>query len=276
MERDYMESYFKRNNTLISILTWVLCLLFAANSMINIAWSDIIYQSPELYNSFLANDYINIFFGVPILVISLILVRHHIKLGLMGWVGSILFVVYNEIAYLFAVRNTYSMIANAIIVGIGLITIILILISIDYTKILDKEIPIKRTTVYGLVLVIMGLIFVARAVVNIISTVSGHGVLTVPEIGVNIADVVICTLWIMSGILLIRKTKLGFIISFISYIQGSMLFLALMFFMVFQPIILETEFLVLDFAVIVIMSLTFLIPLFFLIHKFTGAFDKNP
>lgn len=275
MRSNNMMVYFKRNSILVNMLTLVVCLLFAANSIINIVWSKTIYQLPELYNSFLTNDYINILFGVPILVISLLLVRCNIRLGLIGWAGSLLFVVYNEIAYLFSVRNAYSLTINAIIVLMGLVTVALMLTSFDYPKLLNGEFPVKRSGVYGAVLVFMGLVFVARAITNIVSTVSGHGVLTIPEIGVNIADVIICTLWILSGIFLIRKTKLGFIASFISYFQGSMLFLGLMIFMVFQPVLLGTKFVLLDFVVIAVMSLTFLVPLLLLICRFSGSCKKN-
>lgn len=270
MKRNNLRVCFKRNSILVNVLTLVVCLLFAANSIVNIVWSKTIYQLPDFYNSFLINDYINILFGVPILVISLVLVRCNIGLGLIGWAGSLLFVVYNEIAYLFSVRNAYSLTMNAIIVLTGLVTIALMLTSFDYPKLLNGEFPVKHSGRYGAVLVFMGLIFVARAITNIVSTVSGHGVLTIPEIGVNIADVIICTLWILSGIFLIRKTKLGFIASFISYLQGSMLFLALMIFMLFQPVFLGTKFVLPDFVVIAVMSLTFLVPLLFLICRFAG------
>ncbi len=254
-----------KNSRLITIMTFVVGLLFAANSIINLILADKIYPTSDMYNSFLPNDCINLFFGVPILFMSVILALRQKKIGYIGWAGSLLFVLYNEIANLFAVRNTYSVIMNATIVLLGVVAIAQLLASLDYQKPPQAGFSIRYPKAYGVILIIMGLLFVARAIMNMVNVANGM-VLPLPDMGVNIADLIICSLWIVGGILLFRKSTVGYIVGFISYFHGSMLFMALMVFMIIQPALCGTEFVMSDFIVIMAMSLTFLIPFVLLIR----------
>ncbi len=265
---------FTRNDALLTILTLGICILFAGNSIAGLIWRNAIYPASDLYNSFLPNDFINLFFGVPILVISILLARNNNRLGLIGWAGSLLFVLYNDIAYLFAVRQTYSLIVNAVIIALCITVLALMMTSLDSLHLVFAAPPIHRPRVYGVVLIGMGLAFMARALMNIINVVTGNAILPPPEIAVNIADAVVCPLWIISGIFLFTKTKAGYIAGFISYFHGSMLFIALMIFLVIQPILCHTEFIIVDLLVIAIMSLVFLIPCILLARLFSTYWSK--
>ncbi|HHY30399.1 MAG TPA: hypothetical protein GX520_06895 [Syntrophaceticus sp.] len=251
---------YGKNSMLILLLTVGICLLFAGNSAINLRWSGIIYPTPELYNAFLPNDYINLFIGVPALIFSVILALCSIKIGLIGWTGSLLFVLYNEIAYLFAVRNVYSIIVNATIVLLGAAAIILMLTSLDYQALFPVAPIIRRPGIYGAILILMGVLFIARALINIITAVSGNSILSLPEIGVNIADAVICPFWIISGILLFKKTAAGFTAGCVSYFHGSLLFIALIIFMVIRPMLCDMKLVTEDLLFIGVMTLIFLVP----------------
>lgn len=264
----------KKNSQLITGLTFAIGLLFAANSIVNLIWADKVYPESVMYNSFLPNDYINLFWGIPVLIVSVILSLRHNSIGHIGWAGSLLFILYNEIAYFFAVRNTYSVVMNAAIVLLSTAAIALLLASLDYEKLQSARLPIRHPKAYGVVLIIMGLVFVARAVMNISNMATGNVVLPLSDIGVNIADLILCTLWIISGILVFGKLTTGYSIGFISYFHGSMLFIALMIFLVIQPVLCRTEFVMADFIVIMTMSLTFLVPFLLLIRRYAAYRTK--
>ena len=259
----------------IYAVSFCICLLFVANSVVNLIWKDTIYPIPDLYNSFLPNDYINLFFCVPILVVSLIMVRRAKNIGFIGWAGSLMFVLYNEIAYLFAVRNVYSQISNGGIALLGLVALITLIRSLDCQKLITDASPVRRHKAYGAVLIIMGLVFVMRAAVNIISVTVGSVSLPLSETGVNIADIIICLFWVVSGILMVKKSTYGYVMGFISYFHGALLFIALIIFMAVQPAVCGTDFIATDFLVIAIMSLTFLIPVIRLIYKFAVYWSRG-
>ncbi len=257
----------KRNLRNITVISVAVCLLFAINSIVNLVWKYSIYPSSDLYNSFLPNDVINLFFGTPILIFSVIRALRGSRLGLIGWTGSLLFVLYNEIACLFAVRNIYSIIMDAFIVLLGLIAVVLMLTSLEYQKMLPPSEPVHRPKAYGSILIIMGLVFVVRAIINLVNFANNAVIMPLPDIGINIADLIICSLWIVSGILFFRKSATGCIMGLVSYFHASMLFIALMIFMVIQPVLCRTEFVMADFIVIMIMSLIFLVPFILLVRK---------
>ena len=115
-----------------------------------------------------------------------------------------------------------------------------------------------------------------RAIMNMVNMANGNVVLPLPDIGVNIADLIICSLWIVSGILFFIKSTAGCIMGFVCYFHGSMLFIALMIFMVVQPVLCGTEFVMADFIAIMIMSLTFLVPFILLARRAATDWLSNP
>ena len=258
----------KKNSRLITLITIITCLFVPVNSIVNLIWRNIIYPSYDLYNSILPNDYVNLLFGTPVLLVFAILTLRRNKSGYIGYAGSLLFVFYNEIACLLSVRNTYSTIMNALIILLVIIALTHLFISPDYLKNLSAARPIRHPNVYGCILVIMGLLFVVRAIVNIFNVFIGITVMTLPDIGVSIADLITCSFWIISGILLFRKAIVGYILISISYFHGSMPFIALLIFMGLQPVLCGTGFVTADFIVIMIMSLILLVP--FVLLNFTG------
>lgn len=126
----------------------------------------------------------------------------------------------------------------------------------------------EKYRVVKLILVAMGLIFVGRALVNLIRSMDGDVNLPLPDIWVNIADMIICTLWIISGILLFSKKRSTYIAGMISYLHGSLLFLSLIIFMAIKPLLCGTEFIAADLFVIGIMVWYFLFPVFSLCGSF--------
>lgn len=258
------ESLLSKHHTATFILAGIIGFLFMSNSIAGIAFSGELYHTPVMYVSFLPNDYINLFFGLPILIVSMLMWRHGQSIGLIGLTAALIFILYNNIAYLFAVRNVFSLIANTLIVSLCIIQLILLLKILSNVRGRLKEPCIRRPGIYGAILVAAGILFIARAVMNLLNSALGQIDLSIPEIGVNIADVVICPLWIISGILMFRKKRFGYIAGVIAYLQGSMLFFALIVFMIIQPLLCGTEFIATDLLVIAIMGMTFFIPCFVL------------
>jgi hypothetical protein len=78
---------------------------------------------------------------------------------------------------------------------------------------------------------------------------------------VHIADFLITPTWVIGGILLWRRTKLGYAVSLGLFFQASMLFIGLIAFLMLQPLLTGANFRVSDAVVIFIMSLICLIPL---------------
>lgn len=72
-----------RNLSLAYTLSLVLAFLMAAMSLTGIFFQAAIYPTEELRQSFVSNDVVNIFIGLPILIGSMVLARRGRLIGLL-------------------------------------------------------------------------------------------------------------------------------------------------------------------------------------------------
>ena len=244
---------------------------FAVNAIAGVAFSDTLYPASDLYDSFLPNDWINILLGVPVVVLSAVLALRGRKLGAIGIGASLLFILYNAVAYLYALKNAFSLIVNALTVLLCAAGLILLMTSMRRRQPSPEPFPVRRPKLYGAILIVMGLIFIGRAAGNFVGAATGSANLPAPELGVNIADSVVCLFWIVSGALLFGKNQSGYSAALISYLHGSLLFLALILLMVLQPVFWGIELVLTDLLVIAVMSLTFFVPCALLTRGFLSA-----
>lgn len=114
-------------------------------------------------------------------------------------------------------------------------------------------------------MIVMGLAFMARASVHLLDAIKGAHI-TLSILGVNVADLLVCAFWVVGGLLLLKKSKVGYVMSFISFFQAVLLFIALLIFMVIQPMLCATSFIWIDFLVIAVTSLIFFIPFMLLVR----------
>lgn len=241
--------------------------LFAAQSALGVTLPDTVYPTADLYSAFVPNDYINLFFGVPCLIVSLALALRNARLGFIGAGGCLLFILYNSAAYLFALKDPYSLTLSALVTALCIAALIPYAASLKRTWADVDPSVIRRPKVYGGVLTVMGLVFVGRALVNIFGGVSSA------DAGVTIADAALCSLWIASGVALLLKKPGGSRIAAaaVCLLHGSLLFIALMIFLLIQPALCGTIFAAQDAAVVAVMSLAMLVPCGLLLRRLCGG-----
>lgn len=255
------------------LLEWLVIavvLLFAANSLINITQSAHIY-SPALRLAFLPNDWINLVFGVLLLLVSLFSAARQMRLGFALLAAALLFVLYNEIAYLYAMRNIVSLVMNALMVALCCIS--LYLMCVLFPALPKSEAAGARPVWgYSIVLIGIGAVFAARAVVQLLQ--SGSGDASLAAIGVALADLVLCAVWMASGVVMLKRSATGMTLGMVSLMNGSILFLALIAFLAIQPVVVGSAFAPVDLAVIAVMSLIFFVPTGLLMKRLSKAEAK--
>ena len=156
-------------------------LLFAANAIAGVAFSDTLYPASGLYDSFLPNDWINILLGFPVVVLSAVLALRGRRLGAIGIGASLLFILYNAVAYLYALKNAFSLIVNALTVLLCAAGLILLMTSMRRRQPAPEPFPVRRPKLYGAILIVMGLIFIGRAAGNFVGAATGSANLPAPE-----------------------------------------------------------------------------------------------
>ncbi len=229
-----------------------------AASLGGLLFPSAIYPTDELLRTFLANDLVNLLIGLPVLLASLWLARRGNLVGLLSWPGALLYITYNYLAYLFGIPFGEITLLYLALALLSVWSFVVLLRNIDTNSLqmrLTETIPVKLS---GWVLLLFGIAFAFRAIGILFQP--GVDQIPVTEVGVLVADLVISTLWIVGGILLLRHKPFGYASGLGLLVAGSELFIALILFLLLQPILTQEPFALVDVTVVFIMGLVCFVP----------------
>jgi len=263
---------FKNNNTgmIIGLITIV---IFLVNSLLSVFLKDIFYLLQELLESYYANDVVNLIIITIVLIIFLIYHRLDNRAKVFLLPGILLFILYNCISYLISIKTIQAILLNSILIALSIISLSLIFHDAKTISGYNK-ISVIKIRIIGGILLFFAIIFLVRATNNIINVINIKKSLTLVEISVNISDLIICSFWGVSSILLILRIKIGEILSFASYFQGTLLFVGLILYLILKPIFNNSNIVVKDIIVIFTMALIFIVPFIVFSVKLIGK-SKN-
>lgn len=251
----------KRNLKLVYILSLIIASLLVFTSVSGILLGSTIYPTDELFNNFISNDVVNLLIGLPIILASIILTLRGKLVGLLFWPGSLLFVVYNYMIYVLAMPLNWAVLLYLTLITLSLYTIIKLVTIIDGKKIQQRLTGVVHERISGAILVAMGLLFMLQAIGAMIDPLINQIQITGTELALHISDFSISPFLVIGGILLWRRKEFGYVSGLGLLFQASMLFIGLIIFLIVQPILTSTPFLLVDTLVVFIMGLICFIPL---------------
>jgi len=260
-----MKSYeeklpIKRNLNLVYILSLIVASLLVLTSVYGILFGSTIYPTDELFNNFISNDVVNVLIGFPIIVASLILTLRGKLVGLLFWSGALLFLLYNYLIYLLAMPLNWVVLLYLTLIALSLYTIISLVTSIDGKIVRQRLIGEVHERLSGAILVAMGVLFMLQAGGAIVDAFINQIQITGLEFAVHVADFSISPFLVIGGILLWRRKELGYVSGLGLLFQASMLFIGLIVFLIIQPLLTQTAFILFDVLVVSIMGLICFIP----------------
>jgi hypothetical protein len=229
-------------------------------SLAGIFFQSFLYPAEGLRQSFVANDVVNLFIGLPVLLGSMRLAQRGRLIGLLFWPGALFYIMYNYIAYTIAMSQTILLLPGLVIVIMSAYAMVKILLSVDSVSIQNLLKGAVPERLAGGVLVGFGMLFFLRSVVQVVSAITGQITLVGAESGVVIADLLTTPAWVVGGILLWRRQPLGYGMGAALLFQASMLFLGLLIFFTLQPFLSTLPFRMEDFVVILVMGLVCFVP----------------
>jgi len=236
---------------------------------INVFWMinrNTFFRSIETSNAVYINGYINIFIsivGIAIICSSSIVfskIRYDLILGIN------LLILYNLVPLLLQQKSMF-----------GIFIVIEIVFTIYFSKniaknILDNSI-LKRTIeriITGLILTLFAFTFLSRSIILLIKLVNTH--ILNNDISVGISDLFICSVWLFVGFSLVINKSFGKRFVYSIYINGMLLYVTLIIYLIMYPIVTNTKLDQSALMVIIAMSLFFIIPFILLtIKKLTTA-----
>jgi hypothetical protein len=251
----------KCNLNLVYILSLIIASLLLFASVSGIFLGSTIYPTDELFNNFISNDIVNFLIGLPIILVSIILTLRGKLVGLLFWPGSLLFVIYNYMIYVLAIPLNWAVLLYLTLIALSVYTIIRLVTSIDGKKIKQRLTGVVYERISGAILVAMGLLFMLQAVGAMIDPLINQIQITGLELAVHISDFSISPFLVIGGILLWQRKEFGYLSGLGLLFQASMLFIGLIAFLIIQPLLTTTPFLLVDILVVSIMGLICFIPL---------------
>jgi hypothetical protein len=232
----------------------------AVTSVAGLRYRTIIYPTDEVIRTFVSNDVVNLFIGLPILLGSMWLAWRGKLIGLLCWTGALFFAFYNYTAYVFAMPLNWMFPLHLVLMMSSIYTLIGLVASIDGNVIKQKLSGAVPERFAGVVLTGLGMLFLLRVIGVVVNAIISGNLLTETELAVNVSDFLITPAWVIGGILLWQRKEFGYVAGLGLLFQGSMLFIALIIFLLLQPLLTSTPFAISDLAVIFAMGMICFIP----------------
>ena len=245
---------------LLHATSLLIAILMAGVSIAGLRESAVLYPTEELVQTFVPNDVVNLLIGLPVLLSSMWLAWRGKWTGFLLWMGALFFVFYNYTAYVFAMPLNGAFIASIFLMMLSVYTLIALVAMVDGKAIQEKLTGAVHEKFAGGVLAGLGFLFFFRVIGVLVNAINTGGTIAQTELAVNIADFLITPAWIVGGILLWRRRELGYVTGLGLLFQGSMLFIALIVFLLLQPLLTAAPFAVIDVIVIFLMGLICFIP----------------
>jgi hypothetical protein len=249
------------NLRLAYILSLLIATLVALSSLGGIRYQAIIYPNQELVQSFLATDVVNLFIGLPVLLVSMWLAWRGKLIGLLFWPGAILYVVYINIIYVLGMPFNLGFVLHLVMLAMAVYTLIGLVASIDGRKIQGQLSGAVPERLAGGILAGLGVGFFLLVIGEFANAYASRTVIPETELALLTADFLISPPWVIGGVLLWRCKELGYVTGLGLLYQATMLFLGLIFFIILQPYLTSAPFVLTDLVVILFISMIILIPL---------------
>jgi len=250
----------KNNLSFPYLASLLIAILIAMASISGLLYRDLYYPTEEIIQTFVPNDVVNLFIGLPILLGSMWATQRRKLLGLLFWTGAIFFILYNSLAYVFALPFSWIFLYHLVAVVLSMYTLIILLLSIDHESIQKKLHGAVHEKISGGVITGFGILFLLRVFFITISALINGENLAATELAPNISDIFISPALIIVGIALWKQKALGYLGGLGLLFQASMLFIGLIIFLLLQPILTNAAFLPFDIIVIFVMGLICFVP----------------
>jgi hypothetical protein len=231
-----------RNQTGLLTLSAASGTLMTLLSGLGMIFSLTFYPLTGIREQYLANDPVNILIGLPLFLSSLILIRKGKLLGTLLLPGALVYVIYNYIGYALGRPWDWLAIVYLVVAAMSLITLVLYLRELDHRAVMESLEGHVGRKFSGWVLVVFGLAFIGLAISTIMTGIQAGTIPPLGEAAVSVADIVVSLGWVSGGILLLRKRSLGYSIGLGLLVAASSLFIGLILFFFFAPLVSNRPF----------------------------------
>ena len=259
-QKDTAKLPIRRNLTLAYVISLVVAAVMAVASVAGLLYQTIIYPTDELIQSFVPNDVVNLFIGLPILLGSTWLARRGKLIGLLFWPGALFYVLYTYIVYVFIMPLNVAFVLHLTLVTLSAYALIGLVASIDGQAIRQRLTGAVPERAGGGVLAGLGILNFVRVTGVMVNALISQTPVAAEELALHITDFMIAPALVIGGVLLWRREALGYVTGLGLLFQASMLFIGLLFILILRPFMVGAQFVLSDVLVIFAMGMVCFIP----------------
>jgi hypothetical protein len=181
-------------------------------------------------------------------------------IGLLLWPGALGYVLYNYLIYLVGLPFGPAFLLYLTLVTLSAYELIGLVACIDRPAVQQRLGGVVPKRLGGGALASFGAVFFLRAVGVATGALLSHKSLSALELSPLISDFLLTPAWIIGGILLWRRSPLGYVAGLGLLFQASLLFVGLVAVLLLQPLLTATRFDPTGVLVVAIMALVCFIP----------------
>lgn len=249
-----------RSLTLEYTISVVIAIIMVMASLVGIMHRSVIYPTEKLSIGFVSTDLLNLFVGLPVLLVSMWLIRRGKLIGLLCWPGALFYVLYIYTSYL-AIPVSVLFIPYIILIILSVYSIIGIIVSINGDAVrqrLNGVIPAKTT---GCILTSLAILVVVYQIVRIITVLINQTTPDNVELVQWIDDLVVGSpVLLVGGYLLLRRKALGYVTGAGLLLMCSVLFIGVIPAMVFQTLSADMPIDVIGILIVLISGMVCFVP----------------
>lgn len=260
IQKDAANLPIRCNLAIEYVVSLLIATLMTIASIAGLLYQTTIYPTEELLQSFVPNDVVNLVIGLPILLGSMWLTWRGKLIGLLLWPGSLLYVFYVYLIYIFSMPFNFAFPLYLTLVMLSAYAMIGLLACIDSNAVQNRLAGAVPERVGGGILASLGILFFLRVIYVLITTLINQTPLPATELALHVADFLISPATIIGGVLLWWRKSFGYVTGLGLLFQYSMLFIGLIFVFIIHPFITDAQFMLIDVLVIFVMGLVCFIP----------------
>jgi hypothetical protein len=246
--------------TLAYAVSLLIAALMAIASVAGLLYQTLIYPTDELLQSFVPNDVVNLFIGLPILLGSMWLTRRGKLIGLLFWPGALFYVFYTYVVYVLSMPLNVAFLLFLTLLTSSAYTMIGLVASIDGKAVQHRLAGAVPERVGGGVIAGFGILFFVRVIGVLVNALISHTPVAATELALHVTDFLLAPAWVIGGVLLWRRQALGYVTGLGLLFQSSMLFIGLIVILLIRPFITEAQFVLVDVLVVFVMGMISFIP----------------
>ena len=252
-------------------LSIAIAIVMAVASVTGLLYKSDVYPTAALVRTFVPNDVVNLFIGVPMLLGSMWLSRRGSLSGLLLWPGALFFALYSYIVYAFAMPFGEVFLLDLSLVMLSAYAMVALVGGLDGHLVQSRLAGHVPERLAGGMLAGLGGLFFLQALGAIIAALVSQTQIAGTDLAVHMGDFLTTPAWVIGGAFLWRRREFGYLTGLGLLFQASMLFIGLIAFMLLQPFLTDATLSGFDLAVIFALGLTCIVPFALFVRGVTKA-----